>query len=181
VSEPQPGATPPVRAPARLGAAVKLGVLGSAGLGALLLVLAEFTTLFTIHIASRRAALSSVATGSHDSYALLPIAALVFLLAVGVWRTGSRTALSAVAALGIAALLFGLIGDLPDAEKHGVLKLGAAHVQLASASPSAGLYLETLGAVVLIITGILGLLLTRPAARPDGPTPHSRRRRPVRA
>jgi hypothetical protein len=152
-------------------------VLAAGAFGALLLLVAEFTTLFTIHVASQRAAIQSVETGSHDSYALVPIALLALLMAAGAARTGSRAALSAMLALGGVTLLIGLIGDLPDAQRHGVVKLGAAHLQLAGASPSAGLYLETLGAIVLIVAAGSGLLLSRPAARPE-PPPARRQRTP---
>jgi hypothetical protein len=164
-------------APAPMRFAVPATLLVGAALGALLLVVAEFTTLFTVHAASTHAALRSQSTGSHDHYALLPLAVLAFFLAAVALRTGSRTALAAITALGIAALLFGLVGDLSDAQRHGVLRI-AGHLQVAGASPSAGLYMETLGAVLLIITGVIGLLLTRPTDVPARPAPVPRRPRP---
>ncbi|HXO09130.1 MAG TPA: hypothetical protein VN880_13910 [Solirubrobacteraceae bacterium] len=145
------------------------GLVGSA-----LLLVAEFTPLFTIHTSSSHAAIKTVTTGSHHSYALVPIAVLTIVLTLEVWRSGSRLALLATGLLGIVALLIALLGDLPDAHATGLVGSLATGLKIASASPSAGLYLETLGGVVLLITAAAGLLLeTQP--RLPGP------RRRVRA
>src|SRR5947209_16236068 len=48
-------------------------------IGAALLLAAEFRPLYIVHVTTYGAGTSSVSTGSHDSYALVPIA----LLAVG--------------------------------------------------------------------------------------------------
>jgi hypothetical protein len=133
--------------------------------GALILLVAEFTTLFTIHTAAATAPVRSVTTGSHHTYALIPIALLVALLAYGVWSAGSRPALLAIGILGVISLLIALLGDLPDAHASGLLGSSATHFSAASATPSAGLYLETLGSVVLLITSVCGFLLLGPPAR----------------
>jgi hypothetical protein len=144
-------------------AGLRAAILGGALLGALLLVVAEFTTLFTIHVAGLGApVITSVGTGSHDSYALIPIAALAVLLAWVAVSTGNRWALVALVAVGIAALLIALIGDLPDAQATGTIGSVQKGFKNASDTPSAGLYLETLGAIVLMIAGGCGLLLGAP-------------------
>ena len=51
--------------------------------------------------------------------------------------------------LGIATLLIALLGDLPDAHATGLIGSSASQYVQGAASPSAGLYLETLGAVLL--------------------------------
>src|SRR5579862_3175530 len=84
-------------------------------LGAVLLLVAEFSTLFTVRLVAGGAHVRSELTGSHHSFALVPIALLSALFAFGVWREGSRPALLAVGALAIVALLIALLGDLPDA------------------------------------------------------------------
>ena len=66
--------------------------------------------------------------------------------------------------LGVAALLLALVGDLPDAQASGTIGNAASGFRGADAKPSAGLYLETLGAIVLLITGGSGLLLAAPGA-----------------
>lgn len=148
-------------------AALRAAVLGSGLLGALMLVVAEFTTLYEVNTATSRAPIQTVSTGSHDAYALIPIALAAAALAYGAAVRGSRPSLLALGALGLVTLLIALIGDLPDARATGVVGSPTTHFTNASASPSAGLYLETIGAVVLIIASGCGLLLSRedPARR----------------
>jgi hypothetical protein len=145
-------------------------VLGCGLLGALLLLIAEFTTLYDVHTAARPGPIRSVGTGSHHAYALVPIALLCGVLAYGAWRDRSGPALLAIGALGVITLLIALIGDLPDAQASGLISSGGHYVN-ASSSPQTGLYMETLGAAVLILTCGVGLLLGEPsrrvAARPD--------------
>jgi hypothetical protein len=141
-------------------AALRSVVLGGALLGALLLVIAEFTTLFTVKTAGTGTLFKSVGTGSHDSYALIPIAVLAVGLAWGAVVTGSRWALAAVGALGVVALLIALIGDLPDAQASGTVGSALSGFHTATDNPSAGLYLETFGAIVLVIAAGCGLLLS---------------------
>jgi hypothetical protein len=142
---------------------LRAAVLGSALLGALMLVVAEFTTLYTVNAATSSVPIKTVSTGSHDAYALIPIALLAALLAYGAAVRGSRPALVALGVVGVATLLIALIGDLPDARATGVVGSPTTHFANASSSPSAGLYLETIGAVLLIIGSGCGLLLSRPA------------------
>jgi hypothetical protein len=148
---------------------LELGVLVGATLGALLLTVAELTTLFTISVASSHVAYQSVGTGTHDSYALVPVALLALLLAAAVWHRGTRLALTAIAVLGVLVLALALARDLPDAQANGILRIGG-NLAFGKASPSAGLYIETLGAVVLLITGGCGLMLAG-APRPRRPAP----------
>lgn len=147
--------------------AVLLGGL----LGALLLLVAEFTTLYDVRTAASPGPVKSVGTGSHHSYALVPIAVLAIVLIYGVWRQHSRPALLAIGVLGVIALLIALLGDLPDAHTSGLL-VSTSHYINASSSPKTGLYMETLGAGVLIVCSGIGLLLagTAPRARRNSPS-----------
>jgi hypothetical protein len=160
---------------ARLTETVPAAVLAFGLVGAVLLLGSEFATLYSIHVTTRRAAVQSVTGGSHNSYAFIPIAILAFVLAYGAAREKSRPALSALAVLGIISLLIALLGDLPDAQSSGLLMEGG-HFVSASASPSAGMYLETLGAIVLVISAGIGFLLGPPPPRRRAP----RKRRPPR-
>jgi hypothetical protein len=147
-------------------------------LGALLLAVAEFTTLFTIHSSARGGALATVSAGSHHSYAMLPIALFALVLTYSTWLTGSRMALLGLGVLGVIALLIALVGDLPDARATGLLRsTGGAGAGLVTGTTSqaVGFYLETLGSVLLLIAGGLGLLALGPP--PAERTP--RRRRPA--
>jgi hypothetical protein len=136
-------------------------------LGSLLLVVAEFTTLFTVHVETGSAPIETVTSGSHHSYALIPVAVLAAVLAVGVWRDGSRPALLAIGLLGIVTLVIALLGDLPDATASGLAGSSATRFVTASSTPSAGLYLETLGAAAFVITcGVALIAQTSSSARP---------------
>lgn len=143
--------------------------MGCALLGALLLLIAEFTTLYQVHASNVAGPIKSVSTGANDSYALIPIALAVVLLAFGFWRSDSRSSLLAIGVLGVVVLLLSLLGDLPDAHASGLIGSTSSHFVDASSTPSAGLYLETLGAILLLIACGCGFLLTGlPAATAGG-------------
>jgi hypothetical protein len=142
--------------PARL--ALALGAL----IGALLVIVAQLTALYHLHSATSSAAIKTVGTGGNHAWAPIPLALAAAVLAYVVYRTASRTALAALIALGVATLLVALIGDLPDAHSSGLVGSSASGYVQATSSPSAGLYMETLGAITLIVAGGIGLLMSVP-------------------
>jgi hypothetical protein len=146
----------------------RTGVLVIGVLGALVLLAAEFTPLLHVHTNAHMQVVRTVYTGAHDSYALVPVALLAAVLAFSAWTSGSRLALLAIGLLGLLALAIALLGDLPDAHSSGLVGSTTTGLQGASSSAGIGLYLETLGAVVLIITAVGGMLLE--------PMPIARRR-----
>jgi hypothetical protein len=138
---------------------VVLGVLA----GAVLLLVAEFAPLLRVHSGAYHAGVvATIGTGSHHSYALIPVALLAVALASAARATGNRLALVSVALLGLVALGIALLGDLPDAHAAGLIRRPGGNYVNASSSAAAGLYLETLGAVVLLLAGGAGLLLGAP-------------------
>ncbi len=145
--------------------AVTAGVLVGGLLGALLLLVAEFTTLYNVRASQGGALIKSVSSGSNHSYAMIPIALLAALLAVAVWRTASRPALLALGLLGVLALLIALVGDLPNAHSSGLVGSSATRYVSAASRPSAGFYMETLGAVLLLVTSVSGFLMLGPPVR----------------
>jgi len=147
---------------------VTTGVLCGGLLGAVLLTVAEFTTLYDVRTTSGGFLVKSVSTGSNHSYAMIPIALLAALLSFAVFRGASRPALLAIGVLGVLALLIALLGDLPDAHSSGLIGSSATHFQSASSRPSAGFYMETLGALVLLITCVSGFLMLGPPPRSAG-------------
>jgi hypothetical protein len=159
-------------------AAIRSAILGSVLVGCLLLLVAEFTSLFTVHLETSATTIKTVTTGSHHSYALIPIALLAAALALGVFRDASRAALLAIGLLGIVTLLIAVLGDLPDAHAIGLSGSSTTHLVTASSTPAAGLYLETLGAAVLVITSGVGFIALGPAparhARSQPAAPPSR-------
>jgi hypothetical protein len=171
----QPAQRPAGRPPsAGWVAAIRAGILAGGLLAAALLLVAQFTALYTVQLTSSGTPFSSVSTSSHDSYALIPIAIVAAILTLGAGVLGSRLSLLAMGALGLVTLLIALLGDLPDAQATGAVNFGG-HFQSATASPTTGLYLETLAAVLLIIVAGCGLLLAGPAA------PQAARRSPAAA
>lgn len=136
---------------------IPAAILVCALFGAALVLVAEFTTLFDLRASA--GTVKTIGTGSHHSYAFVPVALLAGILGVAAWRTGSRPALFAIGALGAIVLLISLLGDLPDAHRSGLIRTSPGHFAGAATKPGAGLYLETLGGVVLLITSVSGLLL----------------------
>jgi hypothetical protein len=141
---------------------VRATVVAGAFASATVLVVAEFLTLYSVRVIRGSASVPPVAAGTENHYALIPIALLGLILALAAIRLGDRWALTAVAALGLIALLIGLLHDLPDARRTGLVgSLHTGWVRGAS-SPDLGMYLETLGAVMLVLTAGLGLLFGEP-------------------
>jgi hypothetical protein len=170
-------ASQPVSAPSdeRLarGGSTVLGVALTAALGALLILVSQFTALYHVHIATSSAAIKTVGTGANHAWAPIPIALLAGVLAFAVYRKGSRTALAALLLLGVVTLLIALLGDLPDAHATGIVGSGASQYAEGTSTPSAGLYMETLGAVLLLISGGIGLMLLGAPRRPPESAPDS--------
>jgi hypothetical protein len=136
------------------------GLLAGGLIGSLLLLVAEFTPLYDQDSATSRIPLHTIHAGSHHAYALVPVGLLALVLTVAASRTASRAALLALGALGVVAALVAVLGDLPDANSSGFV---AGFVQ-AKDVPQIGLYLESLGAALLLLTGAAGVLLTAPRA-----------------
>ena len=155
--------------PTRRGKAV-LAVALTAALGALLILVSQFTALYHVHVATSSAPIKTVGTGANHAWAPIPIALLAGGLAFAVYRKASRTALVALVVLGIVTLLIALLGDLPDAHATGIVGSGASQYAEGSSTPSAGLYMETLGAILLLVSGGIGLLLLGAPRRPPAPT-----------
>jgi hypothetical protein len=127
--------------------------------GAGLAVVAEFTSLYSVHLSTYASPTQTVSAGSHNSHALIPIAILAWALALGPARAGAVTAFAALAGLGVLALGIALIGDLPDTHAHGI----TVHHAFAATTAGPALYLETLGAVLLLAGGGLGVANARTA------------------
>jgi hypothetical protein len=140
-----------------------LPLVGAVVAGAALLVAAEFAPLLKVHSGAYHAGVvQTIGAGSHHSYALLPVALLALAMAAVARATGNRLALASIGVLGLVALGIALLGDLPDAHATGLIRQGGTYVP-ASSSVAVGFYLETLGAVVLVVSAGVGLLLSNTA------------------
>jgi hypothetical protein len=131
-----------------------------AAAGLICLLLATFTTVIQITVGT-----TSKVPG-HDTHlsgwdrhgpALVLIALLATIMLVGGLR-GARPAMAALAVLGLAALLIAVVGDVPDLDQTGFI--GEAY-EGASAGPRAGFYLETVGAILLLVAGGIMLVVGR--------------------
>lgn len=126
--------------------------------GAILLAVSQFMNLYGTHVQARHLPVASATVGADHAYAMLPIAAVVVLLAYGVWRAASRPALLGIGVLGLLALLITLIHDLPYSHRQGLRSL-SGHYVLAVNRPEIGLYVQTLGALVLLLVCASGFVL----------------------
>jgi hypothetical protein len=128
-------------------------------IGALLVLVAQFTALYHVHVATSAAPIKTVGTGANHGWAPVPIALACLPLAFAVYRDGSRVALLGLAMLGLATLLIALVGDLPDVHATGLIGSGVSQYVQGANQAALGLYLETLGAVLLLVSGGVGFVM----------------------
>ena len=132
-----------------------------AAAGCVLLVVAEFSTLYEIKVIT---VVKEATDGrEHHAYALLVIAIGAAFMAYGGILGGARPAQFGLLALGAAALLVVVLIDYPDVDEEGFI--GEAF-ERAEASPQTGFYLESLGAVLLLLSAMATLLLSPRAGAP---------------
>ena len=149
------------------------GPLVLAGLGAVLLVVAEFSTLYEVVAITAVVPGGSRTSGSNHFYALLVLALAALPMAWGAVQGGSRPAAVALAVIGAAALLIVLLKDLPVVNDEGLL---AETYEAAKAGPRRGFWLELLGSLVLLGAGVSALVLGRAGSEdPEGPARRERR------
>jgi hypothetical protein len=128
------------------------GLLALAAIGALLLIVSDFQTLYQVKVLT--VVEKRVVGHDQHSYALLLIGLAALAMGVGVAIAGrARPAMAAVALLGVVALLIALIGD----SSTGVI---GQNYSDASVSAEIGFWMETVGAVALIFSGASMLLLS---------------------
>ncbi len=132
--------------------------------GAVLLVVSTFTAVARIRVLTT-SELTDVDTSISGSdlhgVALLLVALFAGLMLVGALR-GARPAMVALAAAGLLALglIVGL--DVPELDNTGQV---SRFYEDATAGAATGFYLETLGAILLLVAGGAMLTLTPRAAR----------------
>src|ERR1022692_1769576 len=74
---------------AEAGDGARTFVLAGGVVGSLLLIIAEFTSLLVVHVNSSSVPLKTVGTGSHNFFALIPVALLCGALAYAFFREGT--------------------------------------------------------------------------------------------
>jgi len=124
--------------------------------GCVLLVAAEFSTLYEIRVIT--VVQESTTSGDHHGFALLVIALAAAFMAYGALMGGSRPAAFGLLFLAAAALFVVLAVDFPDVNKEGFL---AVAFEQAKATPRTGFYLESLGAVLLLLGAVITIVFGR--------------------
>lgn len=136
-----------------------------------LLVVAEFSTVFEVTVGSLGVVKRSSTGGEHHGYALLVIGVAAVGMVLWSLGAGGRPAALALVALGVAALVVAFVVDLPDTRASGQLPESLAY-ENARARAGVGLALEIAGGVLLLVAG--GVLAA--AGRPGPAAPRRGRR-----
>jgi hypothetical protein len=124
-------------------------------LGGGLLILSEFLDLFSIEVGQIE--VKQQAGGTNHAYAMLIIGAVTIGATLLARSTEQWPPAAAVAALGAFALGLALIGDLPDATRSDLVRGG----RIADAHPSIGFWVELIGAVLTLVSGLVLVRLLR--------------------
>ena len=136
---------------------VRRAAAGLALVAVVLLVVAEFTTVFEVTVGSLEVVKRSATAGENHGYALLVVALVAAAMTLLALRGGRPPALALVV-LGVVALANALAVDLPDTRESGSLPESLAYENAqARAGPALGL--EISGGVLLLVAG--GLLAAR--------------------
>jgi hypothetical protein len=135
---------------------------------ALLVVLAEVTNLVVVDVTGagcvdavadpELADGCEITGGEQHSFALIPVAFLMGVMAVGAGLGGSRPAAVALVVAGVLVLGVALIGDLPDTSSTGQV---GQNFDEAEASPGPALWFELVGGALAVAAGALRLLRDR--------------------
>jgi hypothetical protein len=123
------------------------------------LLVAEPLALIRVQTAAAHRVVLTISAGSHHSYALVPLAVLAIALAWALGRPSARrAAAAALLLLGLVALGIALLGDLPEIHRSGIVGRVATGLHNARTVAGAGLYVETLGAILLLAAGVTALV-----------------------
>ncbi len=136
--------------------------LAAAGLaGALLLIVATFTAIIeiTVETTTRGVDLDATQSGWDRHGPALIVLALLALWLLAAALRGVRVAMTGLALTGLVALAIAVHWDRPHVHETG--SVGEVYTE-ATAQPGTGYYLETLGGVLLVLSGS-ALLVFGPA------------------
>ncbi|MEX0620961.1 MAG: hypothetical protein WD181_05205 [Solirubrobacterales bacterium] len=137
-------------------------------LGSLIVLLSQMVTGFTLVDETDSVIANVTLFDTHGFIAALfaLVAALALVFAVA---TGSRAAVAVVIAMGIGTVLVFLFLDLPDIGDTGLFNTPGAGNLDATGKASAGLWMELVGGLVLILGGAALARLDEPQLRSIGP------------
>lgn len=153
----------------RLGAA-SLVVLAIGLLGAVLLVVAEFSNLVTIDVRTTGTCEELAGPGAGEACsvsgfeqhggALLLLGLVAAVMTIGAARGASRPAALALLVIAAVVLAFAILRDVPKTGETGLIGI---NYEAAMASAGPALFLEIAGAVALAVAGLFTLLRRREA------------------
>ena len=132
------------------------------GAGAVLLIVAEFLVLREVRAVTAVPRGGTVTGGSYHHYALGVIGLALLVMGFGAAVRGARPAAIACLVLSLAAVFVVLFIDRPEIDDAGIL---AETYDLAQAHPTAGFYVESMGAALALIGSVAALVLRPGSAR----------------
>ena len=130
---------------------VRAALTGVALVAALLLAVSEFLPLFEVVVGRAEEVRRSVRGYASHAFAMLLLAAAAVPMALGA-RRGAAPAMAAVAAIGVVVLVIALTVDLPAVRQEGALREASVYED-ARARAGLGFFAETLGGVLLLVSG----------------------------
>ena len=136
----------------------RLVLAGLAAVAALLLIVSEFLPLYKVLVGALETEQRSEAGWRNHAFAMLLLGLAVVPMMLGALR-GARPAMWALAAIGLVVVIIALTVDLSAARESGTLRESVSYED-ARAEPAIGFFLETLGGVLLLLSGGLMLFLT---------------------
>ncbi len=145
-------------------------------LGCLIVLLSQFVTGYTLVDETDSVIGTTTLFETHGVattvFALLAAGALVFAI-----TSGSRPAIIAVIGMGIAVIVVFLAIDLPDVGSTGMFNTPGAGNLDSTGKASAGLWMELVGAIVIVLGGIALYRLSEEQLRAINPGTNERNRR----
>ena len=142
---------------------VRAVLAGVALAAALMLAVSEFLPLYEVVVGQQETTRRTVSGATNHAFAMLLLAAAAVPMALGA-RRGARPAMAAVGAIGIVVLVIALTVDLPAVRQEGALREATVYED-ARARAGLGFFAETLGGVLLLVSGAGMLIAGRDAPR----------------
>jgi hypothetical protein len=141
--------------------------------GAVLLIVAEFLDVREIRAVTVVPPGGTSTGGELHDYALGVIGAAILPLSYLALVRGARPAMTGLLVLSLLAVWIVLFVDRPVLDDTGLI---GERYDLAEARPATGFYVESVGAALVLVGAVAGLLIgpsARPAARPRPASPRS--------
>lgn len=137
-------------------------------LGCLVVLLSQVVTGFTL-VDETDSVIATVTLFEQHSVATAILGLFAALALVFAVATGSRPAVVAVIGMGVAVLFVFLLIDLPDIGSTGMFNTPGAGNLDATGKASAGLWMEMVGGLVIVLGGLVLFRLDESRLRAIGP------------